>query len=392
MKKNVIWNTAGTLVYCLCQWLITILVVHIDSYGAAGYLSIAMTTSSSFSAISLFSMRNYQVSDVKGEFSANEYVGSRVLTSIIALITCSISAFVGNGIYQVMCVIAFMLVRVAEAFVDVLHGENQKFDRYDYIGKSYILRGIATISSFSIGLYVSHDLPITLFAMAIINLLIAWFYDWTKTSKLEEIHPVIWNNRVFQLLERCAPLVVFTFLLSLENLIPKYVVKADLGANALGVYSSIAAPTLIIQVCASVIYSPFLPGMSVLYTDGDYKSFGKKIHSLYILLVGFSLVVTLGAIVLGRWGLQLLFGKGILASYELFMPIVWVTIMTAMIWIVSSLLIAIRQIIWLLIGIIVDFFICLVFVQPCVDKYGSNGISVVQIIVYAIFVIYSLRL
>jgi hypothetical protein len=100
MKKNVIWNTAGTLVYCLCQWLITILVVHIDSYGAAGYLSIAMTTSSSFSAISLFSMRNYQVSDVKGEFSANEYVGSRVLTSIIALITCSISAFVGNGIYQ----------------------------------------------------------------------------------------------------------------------------------------------------------------------------------------------------------------------------------------------------------------------------------------------------
>ena len=92
------------------------------------------------------------------------------------------------------------------------------------------------------------------------------------------------------------------------------------------------------------------------------------------------------------WGLQFLFGKGILASYKLFMPIVWVTIMTAMIWIVSSLLIAIRQIIWLLIGIIVDFFICLVLVQPCDDKYGSNGTSVVQLIVYAIFVIYSLRL
>ena len=59
MKKNIAWNTFGSIFYCVCQWLITVLVVWLDSYSAAGNLSLAMTTSSSFSAISLFSMRNY---------------------------------------------------------------------------------------------------------------------------------------------------------------------------------------------------------------------------------------------------------------------------------------------------------------------------------------------
>ena len=40
------------------QWLLTAIVIRGASYEAGGVLSLAMTTSSSFSAISLFSMRN----------------------------------------------------------------------------------------------------------------------------------------------------------------------------------------------------------------------------------------------------------------------------------------------------------------------------------------------
>lgn len=64
IKKNVIWNTCGSVFYSLCQWLLTAIVIRGASYEAGGVLSLAMTTSSSFSAISLFSMRNYQVSDL----------------------------------------------------------------------------------------------------------------------------------------------------------------------------------------------------------------------------------------------------------------------------------------------------------------------------------------
>ena len=61
LAKEMMWNSIGNLVYCICQWVITILTVRLCSYEMAGYLSLAMSTSSTFSTISLFSMRNYQV-------------------------------------------------------------------------------------------------------------------------------------------------------------------------------------------------------------------------------------------------------------------------------------------------------------------------------------------
>ncbi len=125
MRKNVIWNTVGSIFYCACQWLITIIVVRVSTYEDAGYLSLAMTTSSSFSAISLFSMRNFQVSDIKNEYSSAIYTGSRILTSLLAFALCILVSVWGNSLYQILCIAAFMLVRVAEAIVDVMHGIDQ---------------------------------------------------------------------------------------------------------------------------------------------------------------------------------------------------------------------------------------------------------------------------
>ena len=273
MKKNVLWNTVGSIFYCMCQWLITVLVVRIDSFEASGLLSLAMTTSSSFSAISLFNMRQFQVSDVNEEYSSKEYFGSRILTCITAQAACMLYAAVtSNSMSGYWCIVLFMLVRLAEAFVDVFHGINQKFNRYDLIGKSFILRGVLTIASFTVGLVFTHDMIITLSVMAILNLLVAFLFDGVQTGKLENILPVI-SKRVLQLIFTCVPLVIFSFLLSLENLIPKNLLESVHGVEELGIYASIASPTLVVQVMASVAFAPFLPQFIKLYVDGEIKTF-----------------------------------------------------------------------------------------------------------------------
>ena len=277
LKKNLVWNTVGSILYSACQWVITIIVFHMASYESAGYLSLAMTTSSSFSAISLFSMRNYQVSDVTGEYSRDIYVGSRFLTCAIAFVSCAVSAAIGNSVYQMLCIDAFMLIRVAEAFVDVLHGENQKHDRYDYIGKSYIIRGFLTVGLFVVGLQMTKDLMMTLFMVAAANLAVALFYDWIRTNGLAKIRPVVFSKVVLDLLKKCVPLVIFSFLLSLQNLIPKNVLKQMMGTEQLGIYSTIASPTLVVQVFASVVFNPFLPMFSRAFVDMEYDRFLKML-------------------------------------------------------------------------------------------------------------------
>lgn len=389
IKRNILFNTIGSVFYCVCQWFLTILVVRLDSLETSGYLSLAMTTSSSFSAITLFGMRNFQVSDVKEEFSSKEYYGSRIITCTISLIACMLYAVaMTESFYNFGCITLFMLIRLAEGFADVFHGINQKHNRFDLIGTSYILRGIFSVLSFTVGLVLTHNLLVTLLVMAILNLLIIVVFDRWKTGELEDIKPVVWSKHIVKLLIGCVPLVIFSFLLSMENLIPKNLLEKMYGANELGIYASIASPTLVVQVMATVVFNPFLPGFTKLYTDGNYNKFQKVFHRILLVLVGMALVVVLGANLLGRFGLKLLFGKMILEYYYLFNPIVWCTILTAMIWVVSAIVIAIRQIKSLLVGIVVSFGLCVSIAQPLIERYGKNGVSVVQIIAYAVLVVY----
>lgn len=388
MKKNVMWNTVGSIFYCFCQWLITIVVVHIASYADAGYLSLAMTTSSSFSAISLFSMRNYQVSDVMGEFRTDTYVGSRVLTCVIALVSCTVVGFWSNSLQQALCINAFMLVRVAEGIVDVLHGINQKYEKYNYIGISYILRGIATIVSFVVVLIASGDLVLTLYIMAFANLLVAVVFDCRKTYSLERFRLELWGRKLWELLRKCFPIVIFTFLLSLENLIPKNILQQQFGAEELGIYSSIASPTLVVQVFATVVFNPFLPNLSLLYNSGNIDKFRKVLHKIYLLMFLMCIVVCIGAMIFGRLGLTILFGKDILEYYYLFMPIVWCTILTAIIYVLSAIVVAIRRITALVIGMIIDFGLCVLLSPAFIANYEKNGVSLIQILVLAICIVF----
>lgn len=49
VKQNMLWNTAGSMVYLVCQWLITVFVVRLsDGYDAAGVLALGMAVSNIF--------------------------------------------------------------------------------------------------------------------------------------------------------------------------------------------------------------------------------------------------------------------------------------------------------------------------------------------------------
>lgn len=380
--KNIFYNTFGNIFYSFCQWLITIVVVYLENYefGAAGILSLAMTTSSSFSAISLFSMRNYQISDSKGEFTQSQYVSSRIITCAVALIACIIYAIPGNNVFQVLCIVAFMLVRIAEGFADVLFGVDQLHNKYGLICLSCTLRGLMTIGSFVIIMRMTHDLVITLFTMAALNILIVLVIDIRLTFKLEKIVLNLRDKAIVKLLRQCLPLVAFTFLLSLVNLIPKQVLNTLLGEDALGVYSSLASPTLVIQIFASVAFAPFVPKLAKLLEDREYAKFLKILRLTYLGIVVLAGVALAGAAILGRPVLFFLFKEKILEHYDLFMPIIWCTLLLAGVWVINAIVITLRRLKMLLIGMAIDFVILCLVTYPCVSIYGQNGVSYAQII------------
>ena len=384
LGRNMAWNMTGNLVYSVCQWVITILVVRLDSYGSAGILSLAMSTSSTFSTIAMFSMRNYQVSDVKSEFQDAEYLGSRVITCIVAIIMCSIYAIRSNSIYQMLCIDAFMLIRIAESIVDVIHGIDQKFERYDIIGKSLFLRGIATDVAFIGGLFVFHDLLYSLLLIGMANIIIVIIYDIRKIKQLENLSIIINDKHILILLKKCVPIVITSFVLSMIPLIPKTAIQTILGNDTLGIYSSIASPTLVVQVFATYAFNPLIPRIAILYKEKKYDEFLSIFYKIILFFIGFAVFTCFGAVLFGRIGLKILYGNDILNSYQLFMPLVWCTILTAYIWIMNSIVTSIRKIRPMMISTIIGFGFCCLFNNSFIYIFGTNGASYIQICSYGV--------
>lgn len=387
LAKDMMWNTVGNLVYCICQWVITILTVRLCSYSMAGYLSLAMSTSSTFSTISLFSMRNYQVSDVKGKYEDKEYIGSRFLTCVLALSLCCLYSVTVSSSYQRICIIAFMFIRLVEGAVDVLHGINQKYGRYDFIGKSLFIRGVVTIVAFLAGIIVMGDLFIALVLTAISNAVAFIAYDIRKTGSLEKLTAKIYSKKVLELLKECLPLVISSFLISLIPLIPRNAIQALQSNEILGVYSSIASPTMVVQVFAQQVFGPLLPRLAVMLNDERYEQFLSLFHKLLMIFVGFAVVISIAAAIFGRLGLTILYGKSILEYYSLFMPLIWVTIGTACSWILISIVTAIRKLKSLMVIMLAGFVADFALTNSFINMFGTNGASFIQILSFIIVIV-----
>lgn len=386
MKRNIVLNTAGNLIYNLCQWLLTILVVRLSSnYENAGYLGLAMTTGSTYSAIALWGMRNYQISDVKNVFTDSEYLSSRIITCVLAYACCVLGCIFENSSYQILCIDVFMICRISEAFVDVLHGMDQKFDRYDYIFLSMTFRGVFSVIIFSVLFVLSKNLVLAILVMSLFDMGWVLIYDLRKTSALSRLK-VEFSKNIIDLLKACAPIVVFTFLLSMVNLFPKNILQNLKGTNLLGVYTSMASPTLVVQLFASVALSPLIPKLSRYFYDKRKKDFRSLLNKMYLALLGIAAITLLGAALIGRWGLSFLYGKDILKYYDAFMPMILCTIGLAYVWILYAVVTALRKIKAMLIGMLVDFSVVLLVSHPLIGLWGLNGTNLVQIIAYGLYI------
>ena len=78
---------------------------------------------------------------MENKFSEKTYITSRIITCLIALILTIIYSLIKQfKIYQLLCIIFYMIFKLSEALVDVIHGSLQKKWRFDIIGLSFFIR------------------------------------------------------------------------------------------------------------------------------------------------------------------------------------------------------------------------------------------------------------
>lgn len=396
LKQNFIWNSAGNLIYLLSQWFLTYLTVRIAGYSAAGVLSAAISVGTSLSAISLFNMRSYQVSDVQKRFSDETYLRSRAVTSLLSVAACLVwLQFLGYSAESNIVVLLFLLYKIAESYSDAYQGILQVNYRMDYIGKSFIARGVLSILSYACALFFTGNLIIALSAMLLSAITVVLFYDRRKAMQY-----ALHNNSlcdkfstsfkpVLSLLIACLPVAYYSLFINMSCQVPRLFLESQYGADQLGIYTSIAMPVTLIQTSANYIITPITTPLAEYAYSGRIGDFIKLLSKAIIAAVFLSIAAVILYALFGEEIYLLLFGEDIVPYVHLGFPLIACGILTAFAWLGGTLLTILRNNTALVIASSLSLVASCVGSILLLNIFELDGATLAQIIAMGVFILVS---
>ncbi|HIT44714.1 MAG TPA: oligosaccharide flippase family protein [Candidatus Aphodovivens excrementavium] len=375
-KVNILWNSVGSLSYLACQWLITIFVVRLsDGYDAAGILSLAMSVVGVFSTFANYKMGTYQISDINHENTLGEYLGFRALTLGIAFVACMVYALFTVAPYVWATVALYFLFKAIGLLIDICHGTDQQHRRMDYIGKSYLAQGVLTLAAFVAVFWLTQDINASIVAMTVAALAVLLLYDRPKVAQFERVEFSLSRKKAWYFLKVSFPAVVASLAASAIFTVPKQYLAFAAGEAALGIYSSVSAPALIIQMGATYLYNPFLDVFPRLYFSGSRREFlkllARTVGAIVLVAIACSIVLEF----MGSWVLQLLFGESIAPYVYLLQPVILATVLTAFLWFIGDLLITLRDFKAYFISNVAALIAVVPLSFVLVNQFDMNGVS-----------------
>lgn len=376
LRRNMLWNSAGSMFYLVCQWLITVLVVRLSSgFDAAGVLSLATSVVGIFGTFANYKIGTYQVSDIHRENTLGEYLAFRCLTLGIAFVCCMGYAFVTCPAYSVATIALYYVYKGVGLVIDILHGCDQQNRRMDYIGKSFILQGTASIASFAATFVATQNLNLAIVAMTVCVTLVFVLFDCRKASQFEPLGLTLSREKALHLLKVSLPAVVASVAASAILTVPKQYLLSLSGDAALGIYSSIAAPALVVQMGAQYLYVPLLDVFPRRFFDVSVDSFLKLLAKTVVSILAVAALCCVALLFVGEPLLALVFGDSIRPYAHLLQPVILSTVATAFLWFFGDLLITVRDFRANLIGNVVALAASVPLSLVLVSSLGMNGVS-----------------
>lgn len=351
----------------------------------AGIFSLAVSISSVSFAFAVYGVRGYQVSDIKKKYSDKTYVISRMATCLLSMAGGFIylAAYKYNP-YTALCIAVYIIFKTSEAYVDVYHGIIQRSMRMDFIGKSFILRGIISSFLFILSAILTKNLLLSILVLAISSFILIFLYDYNKVKPFYEKTGDTSVKSIMSLLVECLPLALYAFLSNLVMSIPRIYLDNIKDSEILGIYASIAIPAAIVQVLAGYIFSPMLTVFAEHIDQKLFKLFHKLLFKTLMYVFVLSVVTLVGGYIFGEFGLVLLFGEKIRSYAYLFFPILIISSLTAFCWFIGLMLTVLREFRGLIISSLVAALICFLGSNMFINTFGPNGTSFVLILALAV--------
>lgn len=314
-KDSFIWNMGGGLLSAFQSVIYLVFVSRILGLEESGILSIAFANANLFANIGRYGVRNFQVTDTENRYSFSEYMGLRVLTSIIMVITFTIYLLY-TGITRdyttekLVIILALCLSKLLDSFEDVYYGYLQNIDRLDIGAKILTLRLLVVYISFVLILVFNKDLIIAITGSTILSALVVIIS--LRSIKQDGFCPswsfsLINKENIKQILKSCFPLFLGTFLAFYIGNAPKYAIDSLMDEETQACFAFISMPVFVINLLNSFVFQPILNKLAVEWNTKKYKEFIHNFILENIIILVITVVVVIGGKLIGIWALEIIY-------------------------------------------------------------------------------------
>ena len=303
--KNFVWHTIGTTLNSFLSLFLLVNVTRINGLEASGNFSFIFTLTLILQLVSNFGGRIYQISDLKEEFSFQEYLGSRLKTTIISIILLMLGCFLFKFDNNLIILAAILMIfRIIETFSDVFYGEFQKKEHLNFVGVSLTLKSLLVLISFLIANLLTKNLYISSFSMVIAAFIVFITYDLYKINQIKKVF-FAFNNKIYL---KSKYIFLFSLLTLILLNVPRFIAKYTLNSDEMGYLGILMMiPTVMSLVCQFII-QPMLVKFTKLVDSRDLITFNKTLFKCNLYLIFFSIICSVLAITLGPLVLGVLYG------------------------------------------------------------------------------------
>ncbi len=312
-RDNFLWNMVAGLINAAEAVVLMMVVTRTNGVEAAGILSIAFALGNLLMTIGKLGVRNFQVTDVKKEYTFAEYKRLRVLSCICMLLIAGIYTLLkylsGNYSFEkAIVVIGICLIYVVEAFEDVYLGVYQEEGRLDISSKIFIIRWVFIMISFIAVSVIGHNLVEAVYISLIGSILLDIYLLRTTMKFWGKSKPECeWSN-VYRLFKQCFVLFIAAFLTYYVTNAPKYAIDRYLTEDMQAYYGYISMPVFVVELLNCFLYQPQMVELAKDWETQNWRAYNKKILKQSLIIIILTAVCTVGAYLLGIPVLSVLYG------------------------------------------------------------------------------------
>jgi O-antigen/teichoic acid export membrane protein len=312
-RSTYLWNMINAMVAAVQSAVILAVITRTNGIEDAGIFSIAYAVASLMLFIGQYGLRRFQASDVTEQYSFGEYYAMRILTCLVMIIASCIYCVYGivfndYSVEKAMIVMLVCLWKVIQAFSDVFEGMMQQKGRLDISSKASALRIFMGTGIYIVFLLITNNLMLSTIVCVLLSLVIMLITSINAAWEFNKLSVVFNKKSLVSLAVAGFPLFLSYFLSLYVGNAPKYAIDSYLSDELQAYYNFIFMPTFAVQLLVNFIFVPILTTYAKLWAEHRFQEFKRALKKQILLILVLTIVVLLGAFLIGIPVLSFLFG------------------------------------------------------------------------------------